>query len=184
MRCDLLFKRASARGVKCWVWREALSYGLTHFRIAPLHTELDEGQWAFNRHDTQFDWELSRKASTLPPSKGRPRLCSSSPCLQSLLPLLMFLFRSLVLSMQCYPPPPHTHTPHRCGSLHGITRPAPVCCLFCCTIHCPDSTWEVVYRCRAWLVNNSVVCVCVCMAPTSRRIPSPRGCVFMCLGKV
>ena len=126
MRCDLLFKRASARGVKCWVWREALSYGLTHFRIAPLHTELDEGQWAFNRHDTQFDWELSRKASTLPPSKGRPRLCSSSPCLQSLLPLLMFLFRSLVLSMQCYPPP-HTHTLLTAVEVFMASQDQPLC---------------------------------------------------------
>lgn len=46
--------------------------------IAPLHTELDEGKWPFNRHDSQIDWELGSKASTLPASKASQRLCSPS----------------------------------------------------------------------------------------------------------
>lgn len=58
---------------------EALLQTDTYF-IAPLHTGLDEGKWAFNRHDSHFDWELCPKASTLQASKASQRLILTSGC--------------------------------------------------------------------------------------------------------
>lgn len=36
---------------------------------SPWPTELDEGERAFNLHDTHYDWELCAKASAVPASK-------------------------------------------------------------------------------------------------------------------